>query len=393
MKIVVVLKDFPCPAQPEPGIFVLRQIQALQRFDHEFLVVRVVPHAPPLGQKWRGYRSIPPRYTYEDVDVLTMRAVFPPGMIGLEYVRYQVSRRLSCIIQSFNPQLLHAHCLIPAGSYVIGKQLPTLVTAHGSDAYDWPWQRPGLRRLAESVANSATIIVAVSNFIRRHVERLGRSTVEVVFNGADDTVFSPAHREAARAKLGIKLNRPVVAFAGSLARSKGVFDLVAATEKLHDLVPLLVIIGEGPQSAGLKRFLDQARIEYRLCGVLTQSEIATAFGAADIVALPSYREGLPVVVCEAMLAGRAVLSTPVGGIPEIIADYETGRLVPAGDVEALSSALRELYLNPELKQKLEQQARNFAAAHLTWRANAARYDRLYSDTLSRFSNSGRRLVS
>jgi glycosyltransferase involved in cell wall biosynthesis len=314
-------------------------------------------------------------------------------MIGLEYVRYQVSRRLSCIIQSFNPQLLHAHCLIPAGSYVIGKQLPTLVTAHGSDAYDWPWQRPGLRRLAESVANSATIIVAVSNFIRRHVERLGRSTVEVVFNGADDTVFSPAHREAARAKLGIKLNRPVVAFAGSLARSKGVFDLVAATEKLHDLVPLLVIIGEGPQSAGLKRFLDQARIEYRLCGVLTQSEIATAFGAADIVALPSYREGLPVVVCEAMLAGRAVLSTPVGGIPEIIADYETGRLVPAGDVEALSSALRELYLNPELKQKLEQQARNFAAAHLTWRANAARYDRLYSDTLSRFSNSGRRLVS
>jgi glycosyltransferase involved in cell wall biosynthesis len=98
------------------------------------------------------------------------------------------------------------------------------------------------------------------------------------------------------------------------------------------------------------------------------------FGAADVVTLPSYNEGLPNVVCEAMLSGRAVVATTVGGIPEIVQHGCTGLLAGAGDVTGLHAALAQVAAAPEERARMEQLALEFAKDKLTWRVSARRYD-------------------
>ncbi len=382
LKVLIIANDFPTPAQPQLGVFILRQIQALQRLGHEFSVLRILPLAPPLGERWRYYRSVPAEYHYEGIGVRTGRALWPPRLIGLEYLRHQVSHRVNVELKRVAPDLIHAHYLLAAGTFAVGHGAPVVVTSHGSDAYDWPWRRPGLRSAAARVVRMATTVVAVSRFVAENTRRLYDRDIQVIMNGAEDAVFQPADRGQARIALGIEAMRPVVAFAGYFIPTKGIYDLSDALASLSELRPLLLLAGSGPEHDRLRRRLEGAGVDHRMCGVLDQQALAQVYAAADVVALPSHEEGLPAVVCEAMLAGRAVLATPVGGIPEIIQDGKTGVLVRLKDAASIADGLHRILSDPQFRIALETNARAFAVDRLTWRANAAAYDRIYKETVS-----------
>lgn len=379
MRILVVPKDFPSPAQPGAGVFVLSQIHALRRLGHEVHVVRFVPHAPPVGAKWNVYRSIPDRYEYEGVPVKTVRAFYPPRMIGMEYLALQVGSALRREARRTGAQIVHAHCVIPEGNVAVHQALPTVVTAHGSDAYSWSWRRPGLTRAAREAISRASHVVAVSDFIRRQVLRLADRDVSVIYNGADETIFAPQDRHAARSELGIDKDRRVIAFAGRLHEAKGLRELIGATAQLHELRPLLLMAGEGPERERAQQTAAQAGVDVRFMGLLAPPALARVFAACDVMTLPSYNEGLPVVVCEAMLSGRAVVATPVGGVPEIVREGETGLLVPVRNAGALSESLRAVIANDALRDRMERSAVAFAREHLTWRLNAEAHDRIYRE--------------
>jgi glycosyltransferase involved in cell wall biosynthesis len=92
--------------------------------------------------------------------------------------------------------------------------------------------------------------------------------------------------------------------------------------------------------------------------------------AADVMAFPTYTEGLPNVVLEALAGGLPVVTTPVGGIPEVIADGRTGRLVPVRDARALAAAVGELLHDGPLARELARRGREFILRHFDGRANA-----------------------
>ncbi|MBV8147937.1 MAG: glycosyltransferase family 4 protein, partial [Candidatus Eremiobacteraeota bacterium] len=370
-------KDFPAPGQPEDGIVVLRQAQALAGIGHEILVVRIVPHAPPLTSKWRAYRSVPERYAIEGIQVAAVRAFFPPRMIAMEYLPHQIDRPLQRIARAFAPDVVHAHCLIPSGQLAVRFGIPAIITAHGSDAYDWAWRRRGLQRAAADGARRAGTVVAVSDFIRRRVQDLVARDVEVIYNGADEEVFAPSDKREAREALGISPQRFVIAFAGGPARIKGAFDLIDAIATMDELRPLALF--SGPESMGpeIVRAASRSSVDARFCGMLNHAELARVFAAADAFCLPSYREGLPLVICEAMLAGRPVVASAVGGIPEIVTNDVHGFLVRAGDPAMLAKRLGDLASNPETAARMGEAAFQFARQNLTWQVNAQRYDALY----------------
>ena len=344
MRVLVIAKDFPAPGEPQDGIFVLRQAQALIELGHELRVVRIVPHAPPWTAKWRRCRAVPARYTIGGITVESLRVFLPPRMVAMEYLPLQLDRSLARIIREFDADIVHAHFLIPCGQLAVRHSTPALVTAHGSDAYDWAWRRPGLSNAAIEAIRGARAVVAVSDFIARHVRALAERNVEVIFNGADERVFTPLGRFESRATLGIAPDRFVVAFAGYPSQAKGIFDLIEALARVGDLKPLLLVAGARLDS--VERALRTHGVEARLCGVLEHGELARVLGASDAFALPSYREGLPVSICEAMLSGRPIVATEIGGIPEIVSDNVRGYLVKAGDVPALADRLRILAENP-----------------------------------------------
>src|SRR5215472_5237989 len=109
MRNLVIPRDFPTAEEPQAGIFVLRQIQALRELGHELRVVRVVPKAPPLSPKWRAYRRVPDEYSHENVHVRTLRAMVPPRMLGIGIVRAQIASALRREAKEFGADIVHAH--------------------------------------------------------------------------------------------------------------------------------------------------------------------------------------------------------------------------------------------------------------------------------------------
>jgi len=124
MRILVVAKDFPTARNRFGGIFILRRLQALSELGHEFRVIRIVPHAPPIGAKWDAYRSIPKTDIVEGIPVHTARAIIPPRMMGMEYVAPQLHRYLQRQIAQFHPDLLHASYLVPCGQLAVRQSVP-----------------------------------------------------------------------------------------------------------------------------------------------------------------------------------------------------------------------------------------------------------------------------
>jgi glycosyltransferase involved in cell wall biosynthesis len=383
MRVLAIPKDFPTEQNPQSGIFVLRRLQATQALGHEVRVLRVVPHAPPVGQKWSAYRAIPESEVVEGIPVIATRAFVPPRLIGMEYLGLQLRGRLLREIAAFQPDIVHADYLIPCGHIAIHQPLPSIVTMHGIDAYNWPFRRRGLRRAATQTLERATRVVAVSDFLARFVQAIARRDIRVSWNGADERVFH--HRDPAfsRDSLDLPRDRFIVAFAGTVLRQKGILDLIEAVGSLPDdrPRPLVVIAGSGADETVARDLAVKRGVDARILGRLDQSMLAELYGAADVLALPSYHEGLPVVICEAMLSQRAIVATNVGGIPEIIEDGVNGLLVAPGRIRDLARAITQLRDDTDLRGLLAQRAYDFASLHLTWRVSALGYDKLYREVV------------
>lgn len=212
--------------------------------------------------------------------------------------------------------------------------VPFSFTVHGPEEFD----RADEHGLGAKVA-AAAFVAAVSSFGRSQLMRWTAfgdwNKIKIVHCGLDSAYLEEPSQVAAAGRSLLCVAR--------LAEQKGHFTLLEAASKLRDrgLDFRLRIIGDGPQRA-----LMEARIKalglsrhVQLLGSQTQAQIRQEIRASRALVLPSFAEGLPVVLMEAMAMGRPVVSTYVAGIPELV-DAESGWLVPAGDPDALSVAMR-----------------------------------------------------
>jgi teichuronic acid biosynthesis glycosyltransferase TuaC len=381
VRVLAIPKDFPTSENPQAGIFILRRLQAMRDLGHEIFVLRIVPYAPPLARRWRAYRTIPKDTVVEGIPVRTIRAVMFPRMIGLELLPLQLRSAVTREIARVRAEIVHASYLLPSGQLAIGQDVPSVVTMHGIDAHTWPNRRIGLRRATAEVLRRATRLTAVSHFLAAEAQKIEPCDVRVIWNGADERFFFPQSRDGARRELGLPLDRLVFVYAGALEREKGLYDLIEALTALRERNPLVLFVGTGPELHGVRKAAASAGLDLRLPGRLLHTDVARMYAAADVVTLPSHIEGLPNVICEAMLCRRAIVSTTAGGVPEIVTDGRSGLLTPIGDPAALGAALLRLADDPGLRARLADEAHNFASTYLTWRKSAQRYDALYAEAL------------
>jgi glycosyltransferase involved in cell wall biosynthesis len=192
--------------------------------------------------------------------------------------------------------------------------------------------------------------------------------------------FAPTPETTARAadlrrQLGIPAQATVVAFVGRLTRDKGIPELLESflrlDQQFRDLRLLLVgcFEDQDPPPASTRKCL-QTHPHVIFAGAVTDTP--AYYAVADIVVLPSHREGLPMVILEAKAAGKPVVGAAVTGIVDVVADGETGLLFPAGDVSALTGALARLIIDKQLATRLalagqEQVIREFQQERI-WEA-------------------------
>ena len=168
--------------------------------------------------------------------------------------------------------------------------------------------------------------------------------MHVVLNGVDAARFHPRDRRAARRELGVAEEARIVLFVGRLEPQKGIGELLEAFERLRARMPhaTLALVGDGVASAEVRarvaRWGDGGAL---VLGARPPTEVAAWMGACDVLTLPSWAEGTPNVVLEALASGRPVVATGVGGIPDVLRDERFGLVVPPRDAGALAVALHD----------------------------------------------------
>jgi glycosyltransferase involved in cell wall biosynthesis len=185
--------------------------------------------------------------------------------------------------------------------------------------------------------------------------------VDVVGAGHDlERLFAlDARDDRLRAELGWSGDQIVIAFVGRLVGIKDVATLLRAVAAVARSCPhvRLLIAGDGDQRAPLEDLSRDLRLDGIVRFIGWSTDLPRLYGSIDMVALTSLNEGMPASLIEGMAAGRAVVATRVGGVPELVVDGETGRLADAGDVEAIATAIEELVRDQTMRETLGRRAR------------------------------------
>jgi len=193
--------------------------------------------------------------------------------------------------------------------------------------------------------------VAVSPELATLARDRGESAAETIFvieNGIDVDRFQATleRRRRARATLGVPDDAWVIGAVGRFAPEKDYPHLVRAAAPLLGDAARLVIVGDGAEMPAVKEAVTAAGVPRFVTLPGARHDVADLLPAFDLFVLSSWMEGMPLVVLEAMAAGLPVVATAVGGLPKLIADGETGYLVPARDEAALRARLQALRADP-----------------------------------------------
>ena len=302
----------------------------------------------------------------------------PPGLRAFAYQLFYFAEAgaLAAHLRRNEIDHLHNHfgnssCSVAMLASVIAG-IPFSYTMHGPSIFF----EPKTWRIDEKIAR-ARFVACISHFCRSqgmlfsdpdHWDRL-----KIVHCGVDPARYAPG---PSRGEKG-----PQVLFVGRLAAVKGVRVLIDAFARLASDHPTarLTLVGDGPDRAALELAVAKAGLteQIEFTGYLSQDAVAETLANADIFALPSFAEGVPVALMEAMASQIPVLAPRVGGVAELVEDGVHGFVLPPGDVDALASALDNLLSDPGLRLKMGAEGRAKVESEFTQSSEAKWLLRLF----------------
>jgi glycosyltransferase involved in cell wall biosynthesis len=323
------------------------------------------------------------------VATVERRALKDSGRITLRNLAGAASQylRFTCAALLFRPEIVHVHTSLGIAwlkdtfFVVAAKAWGSRVVIHvHAGAFDVlhdrsPWW---LQRYTRAALARADAIVAVSDDARRRLLQICGTPTFTLRNCVDaDRVRlirpSPSHAGAG------------VLFVGTVGPSKGALDLLEALARLRsEGLPLHArIAGYEERTGDLVRARERRDTlglngTCEILGTVDAVQKAQLLAEAEVFALPSYAEGLPMALLEAMAAGLAVVATPVGGIGEVVEDGVNGFLVPPGDVGALAAALRRLVLDADLRAAMGRRNRERVEGELDVRSYLGQLMEIYA---------------
>ena len=311
--------------------------------------------------------------TGEAVDALGRRIVRLPSLdLGADALSLGMLRRCSATKGTFDLVHLHGHLFLSTTVGALCRRLshvPTLMTFHGDfekltaagravkairDATQGPFILGGL-----------DAIVALTRHDAGHLEAKGAdpSRIVVIPNGVDLGTFRPSTAEAVaafRGAYGVPDGARVVFFVGRMSEQKGLECLLRAVPLVLREHPdaYFVVAGMGHLLARYMHIARDLGLDRSLTfpGLLPGPDLVAAYGASELVAIPSLWEGMPLVALEAAASGRPVVATDVSGMSEFVVQGSTGMLVPPRSPEALASAIGEVLSDGAMASRMGRAA-------------------------------------
>jgi glycosyltransferase involved in cell wall biosynthesis len=256
--------------------------------------------------------------------------------------------------------------------------LPSVISARGNDLDRTAFDPGKFSQIAWSLQNADAVTAATNDLVRKARALAPGIEPHWIPNGADTALFSPGLRdEALASSLGLDA-APVIAFVGEARQKKGLTILLPAFAQLCSISlsrtlaaqasttntwqhpPTLILIGgvRKDDEPVLQVFQRQnPTLNIRVVPNMAHEELPAYYRLADVLVIPSLRDGMPNSLLEGMACERAIVASNVGGMPDVLRHGENGVLVPPGDVNALTDALLELLTDPSRRARLGRAAR------------------------------------
>lgn len=299
------------------------------------------------------------------------------------------------LMREHRPTVVHTHS---SKAGVLGRfaaratRVPTVVhTVHGlpfgygkwiPNLFYPPIERAAARRCDAILPVSASLVARLRGY------RIAPEELITQLNwGVDLSRYSSCDGSVVRARYGLRPAEPVILVPARLSPDKGHRDILRAVAKLvskYDDI-ILLLVGDGPLRDQIAAKAESLGIASNLvmAGRVPPSQMPNYFAAADIVALPSSREGLPLVLVEAYMAGKPCVAYDVDGVGEIVRDGVSGRLLKHGDIEGLATALGSLLNEPSLRTSYGEAGREFVSTRFDESRMCTALNELYRRILAK----------
>jgi glycosyltransferase involved in cell wall biosynthesis len=296
---------------------------------------------------------------------------FPRFELAKRFSTYQA--QLNYKLDQIDPDVVHAQGTTEHAYVALRSGYPAIITVHGIHREDSKYKRSLRVRLRNWIMSvlierynlrHTRHLIAISHYVTDYFSRLLHPDAQIYYipNAIDGSFFNLKNCSG---------NGQTVLFAGRVIQRKRVLDLVKAFAQVAQRFPLaqLRIAGECHSEKDyvklVRDFIRDARLtdNVHLLGALSEEEVLREFASCDLLALPSAQETTPMVIAQAMAAGKPVIATPVGGVAEMVRDGETGLLFKVNDIKGLADALLQLLKNPSLRTHMGKLGHKFAVEH------------------------------
>ena len=367
---------YPSSARPGHGIFVETRLrELLASGEVETRVVAPVPWFFSTHPRFGEYALIartPAHEFHNGIEVWHPRYFLPPK-IGMSSVPLFMALGALATVRKlrrdgFDFDLIDAHYYYPDGvaAALLGKWLdkPYVITARGTDLNLIPEHalpRKMIHWAAKGAQASIGVCAALVDVLRGW--GLPGERLLVMRNGVDLDRFRPMPQQQARAALGIS-GGPVLLSVGYLIERKGHHIAIRALARLLPALPQarLILVGDGPERQALMQLTRDLGIEASVtfAGAQPNADLYRWYSAADVLVLPSSREGWANVLLESMACGTPVVATRIWGTPEVVANDVAGRLVDQRDPEHFAAQIQALLIARPDRHGVRAYAENFS---------------------------------
>ena len=387
LRVLSISTLFPCPARPNFGIFVGRQMAALVARGIDLTMLNPIGIPPwPLSRRepYAGLLAMGPRSRFGEIAVHHPRFTVFPGP-GADSNPGRIARAVLPMARRLHAEtpfdVVDAQFFFPDGpaaalvAHDLG--LPLSIKARGADIHYWG-ARPRARAQMLAAARQAAGLLAVSQALRDDMIALGMPArhIAVHHTGLDHARFRPTDRAAARAGLPLPADGPLLVTVGALIPRKGQRFVVEALAALPGA--RLAIAGKGEDESALRALAERLGLGGRVhfLGQMPHDDLPALYTAADVMVLPSASEGLANAWVEALACGTPIVIPDIGGAREVVQGPAAGRLA-ARDASAIAEAMRSILSDPPTQAETAA-----CAARFSWERNAETLEAHYRRIIS-----------
>ena len=287
-----------------------------------------------------------------------------------QYQPYELalSSKIVEVVEKYKLDVLHVHYAIPhAYAAYMAKQMliekgisvKVVTTLHGTDI-TLVGSHPTYKTAVEFSINNSDVVTAVSNDLKKTTNRLFiiKNDIQVIYNFIDTQKYDKAHQQKCNRAAIAKPDERILTHVSNFRPVKRVEDVIKVFYEVHKEIPSkLLLIGEGPERSKAENLVNKLKISNDVLFLGNSSEVTKILCYSDIFLLPSQTESFGLAALEAMAARTPVISTNIGGLPEVNIHGKTGYLSDLGDVTEMANNAISILKNQETLEMFKQNAK------------------------------------